>query len=344
MNRGPIASVAELDDLLSEPTPGVIDTLGRLEGDLLVLGVGGKMGPTLARMAVRASQAAGIKRRVIGVARFSQPGLPDWLRQHGIEPLQADLLDPQQVARLPDAANVIVMTALKFGSSGRSGDTWAVNCWQPALVCQRFPDEPDRRLFDRQRLSADAAGSWRLARERSADADRRVRGELRRPRTAVRLLQPLDRHAAGDRAAELRLRTAVRRARRSGPADSARRADRSVDGSGQRHLAGRRQRHDAAKPGPGLVAAVCDQRRRARNCFPSAASASISASCSAKSPRSPAAKGPKPCSATANLGITCSAIRAVSIRQLCQWIADWLKSGGELLDKPTKFQVRDGKF
>ena len=117
-----ITSIEVLDDLLSEPTPGVIETLGRLEGDLLVLGVGGKMGPTLARMAVRASQAAGRKRRVIGVARFSRPELPEWLRRHGIEPLPADLLDPGQLAALPDTANVLVMTALKFGSSGQPSD------------------------------------------------------------------------------------------------------------------------------------------------------------------------------------------------------------------------------
>ena len=72
-NPASIQSVEQLDELLSEPTPGVIDTLGRLEGDLLLLGVGGKMGPTLARMAARASEAAGTKRRVIGVARFSRP-------------------------------------------------------------------------------------------------------------------------------------------------------------------------------------------------------------------------------------------------------------------------------
>ena len=129
-----IASVEVLDDLLSEPTPGVIETLGRLEGDLLVLGVGGKMGPTLARMAVRASHAAGRKRRVIGVARFSRPELPEWLRRHGIEPLPSDLLDPGQLAALPDTANVLVMTALKFGSSGQPSETWAVNCWLPAAI------------------------------------------------------------------------------------------------------------------------------------------------------------------------------------------------------------------
>jgi len=87
-----IDSVERLDSLLSEPTPGVIDVLSKLPGDLLILGVGGKMGPTLACMAARASQQAGTKRRIIGVARFTNPELPAWLKQHGVEPLTCDRL------------------------------------------------------------------------------------------------------------------------------------------------------------------------------------------------------------------------------------------------------------
>src|SRR5262245_61173832 len=98
------------------------------------------MGPPPARMAARAMQAAGGKGRVIGVARFSNPELPAWLEKHGIRPITADLLDPKQIEKLPDAANVIAMTALKFGSSVRPGDTWAVNCWMPANFCRRYPD------------------------------------------------------------------------------------------------------------------------------------------------------------------------------------------------------------
>src|SRR3954469_21495574 len=124
-----IRSTDELDDLLSAPTPGVIETLGKLDGDILILGVGGKMGPTLAQMAVRASREAGVRRRVLGVARFTNRELPVWLQNHGVEPLICDLLDPKQLANLPDAANVVAMPAFKFGSSTRPADTWAVNCW-----------------------------------------------------------------------------------------------------------------------------------------------------------------------------------------------------------------------
>src|SRR5437899_12741529 len=98
-----IADTDHLDDLLSEPTPLAIETLARLDGDLLLLGVAGKMGPTLARMARIAFDRAGLRRRVIGVARFSDPRVEAWLQAHGIETIRCDLLDPDQLARLPDS-------------------------------------------------------------------------------------------------------------------------------------------------------------------------------------------------------------------------------------------------
>jgi nucleoside-diphosphate-sugar epimerase len=133
-----IADTDQLDDLLSEPTPQTVEALARLDGDLLLLGVGGKMGPTLARMARRASDAAGARRRVIGAARFSNPDHETWLRRHGVEALRCDLLDPAQLARLPDAANVVFLAGMKFGSTGQEALTWAMNCHLPALVAQRF--------------------------------------------------------------------------------------------------------------------------------------------------------------------------------------------------------------
>ena len=92
-----IRDIEQLETLLSEPNQGVVEMMRRLPGDILVLGVGGKMGPTLARMARRAADAAGAGRRVIGVARFSSPGLEERLRSHGVETIRADLLDPDAV-------------------------------------------------------------------------------------------------------------------------------------------------------------------------------------------------------------------------------------------------------
>ncbi|WP_165073217.1 NAD-dependent epimerase/dehydratase family protein [Paludisphaera rhizosphaerae] len=135
-----IRDVEHLEDLLSEPTPAVIEALARLDGDVLVLGVGGKMGPTLARMARRAFDEAGSRRRVIGVARFSDPSLAERLKGFGVETIAADLLDPAQVDRLPDAPNVVFMAGMKFGSTGQEPMTWAVNCLTPALAARRYRD------------------------------------------------------------------------------------------------------------------------------------------------------------------------------------------------------------
>jgi dTDP-4-dehydrorhamnose reductase len=131
-------SVAFLEEMLSRPSRRALQVLGELAGDILVLGVGGKMGPTLARMAKRASQYAGVERRVIGVSRFSDEAARRRLEGWGVETLSCDLLDEDAVESLPDAPHVIYMTGMKFGASQNPGLTWAMNCYVPALVCRRF--------------------------------------------------------------------------------------------------------------------------------------------------------------------------------------------------------------
>ncbi|MEQ2007604.1 MAG: NAD-dependent epimerase/dehydratase family protein [Limisphaerales bacterium] len=134
----PPANVAELEDRLSEPTPGVIETLRALPGDILFLGVAGKMGPTLARMARRASDTAGVRRRVIGVSRFSDASQVASLNAHGIETIRCDLLDEAAVAQLPEVENIVHCAAMKFGSTGNESLTWAMNTWLPSVVCRKF--------------------------------------------------------------------------------------------------------------------------------------------------------------------------------------------------------------
>ncbi len=129
-----IEDVEQLDDLLTTPGPALIADLASLEGDLLVLGVGGKMGPTLACLAKRAAPA----KRVIGVARFSAAGVAQRLQEAGVETIACDLLDRDALAALPEAANVVFMAGRKFGTSGQEHLTWAMNVLMPALVAERF--------------------------------------------------------------------------------------------------------------------------------------------------------------------------------------------------------------
>lgn len=122
----------ELEDFLSVPSDADIQAMARLEGDLIVLGAAGKMGPSLVRRAQRAVQAAGAKTRIFSVTR-SAP-----IAVEGVEHVSADMLQRDQVAKLPDAANVIYMVGRKFGSTGNEPLTWAVNVLVPALVCERY--------------------------------------------------------------------------------------------------------------------------------------------------------------------------------------------------------------
>ena len=338
-----VASGEQLDDLLSEPTAGVIQTLGKLDGDLLVLGVGGKMGPTLARMAVRASEQASVKRRVIGVARFSNRELPAWLARHGVEPLTADLLDPRQVAQLPDAANVIVMTALKFGASGRPGDTWAVNCWLPANICQRFagsriaafstgnvyPLTPIARGGSLETDSLGPVGEYAascVGRERMYDYFSRLAG------TKISILRL-------NYACELRYGVLVDLAQQilaREPIDLTMGAVNVIWQGDANAMTLQSLAHATSPPfainvsGPEILSVrrTCEQLGELLG----------------KPPVFAGSEGPDALLSNGQLGHRLFGYPRVAIGQLLAWIADWLKGGGELLGKPTKFQERDGKF
>lgn len=130
-----------LDDLLSRPGARTVEALTRCPGDIIVLGAGGKMGPTLARMASRAAAAAGdTRRRVIAVSRFTSGAARDSLAAHGVETVSADLLDADALARLPDAPNVIYMAGQKFGTTDAPSRTWMMNVVVPALCAERYAD------------------------------------------------------------------------------------------------------------------------------------------------------------------------------------------------------------
>jgi NAD dependent epimerase/dehydratase family len=130
-----IPDIAALDDLLCRPSQALIDDISKVDGDIMILGVAGKMGPTLAGLA----KAAAPDRRVIGVARFSDPAVKEWLEQRGIETTNCDLLDETAIKALPKAPNIIFMAGRKFGAEGDLSLTWAMNSHVPALVAQAFP-------------------------------------------------------------------------------------------------------------------------------------------------------------------------------------------------------------
>jgi nucleoside-diphosphate-sugar epimerase len=132
--------VEALESFMSDPTPGLEADLDRIDGDIIVLGVGGKMGPTLARMARRAAPG----RRVIGVARFSDAALKAALERHGVECIACDLLDRQALERLPNVRdgvrNCVFMAGHKFGAAGNVSLTWMMNVGVPMMVAETFRD------------------------------------------------------------------------------------------------------------------------------------------------------------------------------------------------------------
>jgi nucleoside-diphosphate-sugar epimerase len=129
-----IPDIAALDELLCRPSQALIDDLAKVDGDIMILGVAGKMGPTLAGLA----KAAAPGRRVIGVARFSEAGVKDWLHARGIETINCDLLNEAAIGALPKIPNIVFMAGRKFGAEGDLALTWAMNSHVPALVAQAF--------------------------------------------------------------------------------------------------------------------------------------------------------------------------------------------------------------
>ncbi len=133
-----ITTETGLEEFLSRPSDADAAAISQLDGDLLILGVGGKMGPSLARRARRAAATANVRKRIVAVARFSDNTLRDSLESDGVETSACDLLQPGALAKLPDIPNVIFMAARKFGTTGSEDLTWAMNTHLPGLVAERY--------------------------------------------------------------------------------------------------------------------------------------------------------------------------------------------------------------
>ncbi len=133
------SSVGDLEEILTKPSQALITDLKALDGDTMVIGSAGKMGPTLAVLAQRALHAAGSNQRVIAVSRFSDSLAKQRMDAAGVKTIPADLQDTLTLAILPDATNIVYMLGTKFGTTGREYQTWAVNAYLAGKIAERLP-------------------------------------------------------------------------------------------------------------------------------------------------------------------------------------------------------------
>ena len=346
LERGAIADVDQLEARLSEPSGAVVDAMSRISGDVVVLGVGGKMGPTLARMIKRAAEQAGgpgASRRVIGVSRFGSGDLEAKLHQHGIETVRCDLLDAQQVRRLPQAENVIFMAGMKFGSTGNESLTWAMNAHLPALVCEQYAQSrivafstgnvyglaPVNGGGSVEGDALNPAGEYAmscLARERMFEHFSLTQA------TAVATIRL-------NYATELRYGVLVDLAQqvRDGQPIDLGMGNMNVIWQGDANAMAIAALEHAASPPFVLNVAGPEQLSVRRVCrqFGELMGKPVHFT------------GQEADSSLLNngqLGHRLFGYPRVSAQQLLRWTAHWVMRGGETLGKPTHFQVRDGKF
>jgi nucleoside-diphosphate-sugar epimerase len=133
-----MTELEQLEQELLRPSDKLIADMYHIKGDIMLLGVGGKMGPGMAKLAKMAVDQAGIKKRIIGVSRFSDPSAREELEAAGIETIAADLLNEADLAALPDAENIIYLAGTKFGTTGKEAFTWAMNAYLPGRVAERY--------------------------------------------------------------------------------------------------------------------------------------------------------------------------------------------------------------
>ena len=135
-----ISDEEQLEEYLSRPTAETVEVFSMVDGDIIFLGIAGKIGPSQARMAKRACDEAGVSKRIIGVSRFSNIDEKLHLESFGIETIQGDLLDSNFIAGLPKVKNVFFLAGMKFGSLENLSMTWAVNAFVPAMVAEHFKE------------------------------------------------------------------------------------------------------------------------------------------------------------------------------------------------------------
>jgi len=337
------ASVAELEAKLAEPSPRLVEDMRRVEGDLLVLGAGGKMGPSLAMLARNALDAAGRRAAVTAVSRFSDEAVARRLEGAGVRVVRADLLDEAQLAALPDAPNVVYMAAMKFGTTGQEHRTWAMNTYLPGRVAERFRDA---------RIVAFSSGNvYPLTPLISgAPTEDDPVGPVGEYAWSVLGRERLFHHFSlqhGTQVALLRLNYAVEM-RYGVLVDIALavRDGRPVDVSmGHVNVIWQGDANEVA-----LRALLhCDSPPRVINVTgPETASVRrLALRLGERLGREPVFAGEEQGSALLNDASRAHALFGyprVALNTMVDWVADWVAGDGETLGKPTKFQVRTGEF
>ena len=338
-----IQTVEQLEDLLSEPTKPVVELMRRLRGDIILLGAAGKIGPSLARMARRASDAAGLHRRIIGVSRFSNPEEQARFHAQGVETVRCDLLDEPAVAHLPPAPNVIYLAGLKFGSTEDAARTWAMNTYLPSIVCRKYRDsrivgfstgavygltsraEAGSRETDSPQPVGEYAMSC-LGRERMFEYFSRA---WTIPAALIRLFY----------ACELRYGVLVDLAHKilSGdPIDLAMGSFNIIwqgDCNAMTLLA-----FDHVASPPFVINVTGSELLSIRE---------VSVTMGrllGKTPKFRRVELETACLGNAGQAHRLFGKPGVSAEQLIEWVVDWVKRGGQSLGKPTHFEVRDGRY
>jgi nucleoside-diphosphate-sugar epimerase len=330
----------ELEERLSRPPATLASTLARAPGDLIVLGAGGKMGPSLARMAKRTDPA----RRVIAVSRWTNADAAGALAADGIETIGADLLDPRSLAALPDAPNVVFMAGQKFGTSGNPATTWAMNASVPAFVAERFagartvvfstgnvyPLTPATHGGSREDDALAPVGEYAwscLARERifSASAARHSA-----PLSVVRL------NYAHDLRYGVLTDLAVRIARGEPVGLGMSFVNVIWQGDANAFALAALARADA--PEPFVVNVAGPDTLRV---------ADLARALGERLGTVPVLQGAEGADALLSNGARMRELldhSLLPLDTLLDWVADWVKRGGRLLGKPTNFERRDGRF
>jgi nucleoside-diphosphate-sugar epimerase len=338
-----IETTESLENLLSLPTEAAVGAMARTPGDVLVLGAGGKMGPSLCRMIVRASQEAGTKRRVIAVSRFQQSDVRQQLDAQGIETVAGDLLSKSFLDELPRLPNVIFMTGTKFGTSTDQSLTWAMNVLLPARVCERFHDSrilafstgnvypfvSPSQGGSRETDPLEPVGEYGMSavgRERMLEYFSRTQSTLV---SIVRL----------NYAVELRYGVLVDLARRvmqHEPIDLSM-GYANVIWQGDANAMALCALADAASPPFVINVAGCEifEIERVARRF---------AECFRKSPHFHGAPTGNALINNAQQAYHRYSSPSVSLDQMIHWICQWIVQGKPVWNKPTHFEARDGKF